>query len=991
MNPLLQLEQYGQSYWLDNLTRAMINRGDLKRRVEERGLRGVTSNPSIFKKAIAGSSDYDGQIERLLEQDCSTQEVYEALVTTDVRDACDILRPVYDKTDGLDGYVSLEVSPHLAHDAEASIDEARRLYQRVDRPNLFIKIPGTTAGLKAIEQLLFEGIPVNITLLFSIERYEAVAESYLRALERRAEAGRSLADIASVASFFLSRIDVLADRLLAHRLTPTAAAQGEPVAKRLLGKVAIANARLAYQRFRHILESERWRALDAQGARVQRLLWASTSTKNPRYSDVMYVEPLIGPYTVNTLPESTIAAFSDHGNVRPVLEEGVDEAREVMEQLRSVGIDYELLTEQLLNEGIQKFIDPYDALQDTLESYCRQHRNRRAIPALSQTAKRLRRLVLRMTTAAGSGHPTSCMSCAEIMAALFFHEMRWDPGDPAADDVDRFVLSKGHAAPILWAALSEAGAIDEDPLSLRQIDSTLEGHPTPNNPWVKVATGSLGQGLTVANGMALADRLDGLDARIYCLLGDGECSEGSVWEAAQFAALHALDKLVAIVDVNALGQTGDTPYRHDTGVLARRFESFGWQVRVVDGHDPGAILEAFDAARKAGPMAIIARTEKGKGVSFLEGAYGWHGKALDEDELEQALEELGEAGNALPVEPRRLGEARPASATLTGISVDDYSPGEMVATRQGFGNALRKLGENNPGIVVLDGDVGNSTYTKLFAGRIPERFFQGYIAEQNMVGAALGLAVSGKIPFAASFACFLTRAADFLRMAGHSRPPHLVICGSHAGVSIGEDGPSQMGLEDLALFRSVFDSTVLYPCDAVSAERLTELAAATPGIVYIRTTRPKTAVIYPNDETFVVGGSKVLRRSAQDVVTLVAAGITVREALRAHEALLRQGVASRVIDAYSVKPLDVATLTQAAQETGRLLVVEDHVAEGGLGEAVAGAVGHLAPVNRLAITAHPRSGSQAELLLRLGIDHQAIEQYVLELVEHRGAAAHAAS
>ncbi|MGB7932299.1 MAG: transketolase, partial [Gammaproteobacteria bacterium] len=398
----------------------------------------------------------------------------------------------------------------------------------------------------------------------------------------------------------------------------------------------------------------------------------------------------------------------------------------------------------------------------------------------------------------------------------------------------------------------------------------------------------------------------------------------------------------------------------------------------------------FDAARKEGPMAIIARTEKGKGVSFLEGAYGWHGKALDEDELEQALEELGEAGNALPVEPRRLGEARPASATLSGITVDEYTPGEMVATRQGFGNALRKLGENNPGIVVLDGDVGNSTYTGLFAERYPKRFFQGYIAEQNMVGAALGLAVNGKIPFAATFACFLTRAADFLRMAGHSRPPHMVICGSHAGVSIGEDGPSQMGLEDLALFRSLFDSTVLYPCDAVSAERLTELAAATPGIVYIRTTRPKTAVIYPNDEVFEVGGSKLLRRSTQDVVTLVAAGITVREALLAHETLLKQGIVSRVIDAYSVKPLDVAALTQAAQETGRLLVVEDHIAEGGLGEAVAGAVGYLAPVHRLAITAHPHSGSQTELLLRLGIDHQAIEQYVLELVEHRGAAAHAA-
>ena len=991
MTPLLQLEQYGQSYWLDNLTRAMIRNGDLKSRASRQGLRGVTSNPSIFKKAIAGSSDYDGQIERLLEQGCSTQEIYEALVTTDVRDACDILRPVYDKTDGLDGYVSLEVSPHLAHDAEASIDEARRLYQRVDRPNLFIKIPGTTAGLTAIEQLLFEGIPVNITLLFSIDRYEAVAESYIRALERRAEAGLSLSAIASVASFFLSRIDVLVDRLLGHRLTPTAVAQGEPVARRLSGKVAIANAKLAYQRFRHILESERWRALDAQGARVQRMLWASTSTKNPRYPDVMYVEPLIGAHTVNTLPEATIAAFADHGCVQSTLEQGINEAREVMEQLQTIGIDFGQVTEQLLNEGIQKFIDPYDALMDTLDSYRRQYRNRRAVPALAQTAKRLRRLVLRMTTTAGSGHPTSCMSCAEIIATLFFHEMRWDPDHPAAHDVDRFVLSKGHAAPILWAALSEAGAIDEDPLSLRQIDSTLEGHPTPNNPWVKVATGSLGQGLTVANGMALADRLDGLDARIYCLLGDGECSEGSVWEAAQFAALHALDQLVAIVDVNALGQTGETPYRHDTGVFARRFESFGWQVRVIDGHDPAAILEALDAARMAGPMAIIARTEKGKGVSFLEGAHGWHGKALDKDELERALDELGEAGNALPVEPHRRGEARPASVNLTGISVDDYTPGEMVATRQGFGNALRKLGENNPDIVVLDGDVGNSTYTRLFAERYPKRFFQGYIAEQNMVGAALGLAVNGKIPFTATFACFLTRAADFIRMAGHSRPPHLVICGSHAGVSIGEDGPSQMGLEDLALFRSVFDSTVLYPCDAVSAERLTELAAATPGIVYIRTTRPKTAVIYPNDETFVVGGSKVLRRSAQDVATLVAAGITVREALLAHESLLRQGIASRVIDAYSVKPLDVAALTQAAQETGRLLVVEDHVAEGGLGEAVAGAVGYLAPVNRLAITAHPYSGSQAELLLRLGIDHQAIKQYVLELVEHRGAAAHAAS
>ncbi len=987
MNPLLQLERYGQSYWLDNLTRAMITSGELKQRVDECGLRGVTSNPVIFKQAIAGSSDYETQIGQLLEDDCEPQEVYEALVTTDVRDACDVLRPVYDASDAVDGYVSLEVSPHLAHDARASIEEGRRLYQRVDRPNVMIKIPGTTAGLEAIEELLFEGIPVNITLLFSIERYAAVADAYMSALERRLAADRKLSEITSVASFFLSRIDVLADELLAHRLTPSALAQGEPVAQRLLGRIATANARLAYKCFGRILESERWRVLESQGAGVQRILWASTGTKNPRYSDVMYVEPLIGPHTVNTLPEPTIDAFADHGCVRPVLEEGIAEARQVMDQLQSLGIDYGQLTEQLLNEGIQKFIDPYDALLDTLTSYGRPRRNRQTVSALEQMAKRLRRLVLRMTTAAGSGHPTSCMSSADIVAALFFHEMRWDPRDPAAHDVDRFVLSKGHAAPVLWAALAEAGAIDEDPLSLRQIDSTLEGHPTPNNPWVKVATGSLGQGLAAANGMALADRLDGLDARVYCLLGDGECAEGSVWEAAEFAALNSLEKLVAIVDVNALGQSGDTPYRHDTGVLARRFESFGWQVRVIDGHDPGAILEALAAARDEGPMAIIARTDKGRGVSFLQGAQGWHGKALDEDELERALAELGEAENGMPVEPRRLsGSGMPRTvAKLAGITVDEYTPGESVATRAAFGNALRKLGENNPQIVALDGDVMNSTYTKLFAEHFPERFFQGYIAEQNMVGTALGLAVNGKLPFAASFACFLTRAADFLRMAGHTRPPHLVICGSHAGVSIGEDGPSQMGIEDLALFRSVFDSTVLYPCDAVSAERLTELAAATPGIVYIRTSRPSTSVIYPNDESFAVGGSKTLRHSTRDVVTLVAAGITVREALIAHDALLEHGIASRVIDAYSVKPLDVATLTQAARETGLLLVIEDHVAEGGLGEAVTAAVDSLAPVQRLAVTAHPHSGSQAELLMRLGIDHQAIERCVLERIGDRDA------
>ncbi len=351
------------------------------------------------------------------------------------------------------------------------------------------------------------------------------------------------------------------------------------------------------------------------------------------------------------------------------------------------------------------------------------------------------------------------------------------------------------------------------------------------------------------------------------------------------------------------------------------------------------------------------------------------------------MQELGEAEAPRQITPRRLGQTTaPPIATPSAISVNEYALGEEVATRAAFGNALRKLAAVNPHLVVLDGDVKNSTYAEMFAAAAPERFFQSYIAEQNMVGTALGLAVNGKVPVATSFACFLTRAADFVRMAGHTQPPHLVLCGSHAGVSIGEDGPSQMGLEDLALFRAVVGSTVFYPCDAVSAERLTELATTTPGIVYLRMTRPKTPVIYPTEASFAVGGSKTLCSSAEDTITLIAAGITVHEALAAHQALAKYGIACRVIDAYSIKPLDTATLTQAAHETGQLMVVEDHLAEGGLGEAVAGAVSALAPVHRLAITRHLHSGSRAELLARQGIDRQSIEERVLEIVEGRGTA-----
>lgn len=978
MNRTVELLAQGQSCWMDDLTRRMIDSGDLARRVAEEGLRGITSNPAIFEKAVAEGADYDQAIARAALAGRSPAGIYEELITSDVRNACDILRPVYEETAGVDGFVSLEVSPHLAHDTEASIEEARRLWTMVGRPNLFIKIPGTPAGVPAVEELLFEGINVNITLLFSISRYEAVAEAYLRALERRLEAGRPIERIASVASFFLSRIDVLADRLLQQRIVPDRPPP-DPDPRSLLGKVAIANAKLAYQAFSHILASNRWMALAEKGAHVQRMLWASTSTKNPDYPDLMYVEPLIGPMTINTMPRKTIAAFRDHGAIQATVNQGVPEARRVMADLERLGISFDLVSAQLENEAVQKFIAPFDALLKQLAA-----KGERAVAFgdlddLRAEARRLRRLVIRMTTEAGSGHPTSCMSCADIVAALFFREMRWDPHDPAARNVDTFVLSKGHAAPILWAALNEAGAISEDPLSLRRIDSTLEGHPTPLNPWVKVATGSLGQGLAAANGFAAANRLDRLDARVFCLLGDGECSEGSVWEAAQFASLNGLANVTAIVDVNGLGQSEAAPYHHDTGVFARRFASFGWRTIEIDGHDMAAILAAFRAAHDGGPTAILARTIKGKGVSFLEGADGWHGKPLDREQMSRALEELGDAAPPRSVEARRVGQMVSPHRVAAARSAPAYRLGDKVATREAFGRALEKLGGEEPAVVALDGDVKNSTGTETFAARYPERFLEGFIAEQNMVGVALGLAAAGKIPCAATFACFLTRAYDFIRMAQYSRPAHLVLCGSHAGVSIGEDGPSQMGLEDLAMFRALIESTVLYPADAVSAEQLTATAVRTNGIVYIRTTRPKTPVIYSNAEEFPIGGAKVLRSSLNDRLTVVAAGITVHEALAASDMLDGRGISIRVIDAYSVKPIDAATLSTAGRETGGLIVVEDHAIDGGLGDAVSAAVGSRAPVYRLGIARLPRSGTKDELLDRYGISRRSIEEKVLQL------------
>jgi transketolase len=985
MNPLLKLAEHGQSYWLDNLTRSMIRSGALARRVQHEGLSGVTSNPKTFSDAVLKNDGYDGELAELAEQGLSTEQIYDALSVSDVRRGCDILRSAYDATEGRDGFVSLEVSPRLAYDTEASIAEAERLSRLVDRPNLMIKIPGTKAGVRAVEELLFAGVHVNVTLLFSVERYDEFREAYLRALERRMREGRSLSEVRSVASFFLSRIDVLVDELLAQRVRPRGASGSQEPAPRLdpsalFGEVAIANAKLAYQRFAASLETPRWAELARAGAEPQRLLWASTSTKNPKYRDVMYVEPLIGPHTVSTMPEETIAAFSDHGVVKDTLALGTEEAARVLAALGELGIDFQAVAAELESEGVQKFLEPEAKVLEHFDQERTRVQSALRVAPLRDVAQNLRRLAVRMTTEAGSGHATSSLSSADLVAALFFHQMRWDPTDPRAKNVDSFVLSKGHASPILWAALGEAGAIAEDPLTLRKIDSTLEGHPTPRNPWIRAATGSLGQGLSVANGIALANRIDHIDAKVYCLLGDGECSEGSVWEAAQFASLARLSNLVAIVDVNGLGQSGLAPYKGDAKVLDERFRAFGWKTIVLDGHDIAEILEALAAAQKSGPTALIARTVKGKGVSFLEGQPGWHGKALDREKMDAALAEIGPERPKPSVPARRVGSYEaPRPGKRERITIE-YERDQKVATRTAFGTALAKLGVEHRDLLVLDGDVKDSTREEYFAAKFPERFFECYIAEQNMAGVALGLAASGKVPVVATFAAFLTRAADFIRMAGHSRPEHLVFCGSHAGVSVGEDGPSQMGLEDLALFRATLGSTVLCPSDAVSAERLTEEAVRTPGIVYLRTARPDTKVLYENDEDFSVGGSKCLRSSARDRVAIVAAGVTVHEALSASEQLAGDEIPVRVVDAYSLKPIDRDAIRRHAHECGRVITVEDHLSAGGLGDAVAEVLEGAVPVVRLAVTSVPRSGKAAELLESQGISSSAIVAAVVELL-----------
>jgi len=609
------------------------------------------------------------------------------------------------------------------------------------------------------------------------------------------------------------------------------------------------------------------------------------------------------------------------------------------------------------------------------------------IPVLQHAAARLRLASVRSTSAAGSGHPSSCCSAADVVAALFFDHMTFDAKNPQYDHNDRFVLSKGHAAPLLYAVWAELGLIEQTELErLRKIDCDLEGHPTPRLPFVDVPTGSLGQGICAAIGIALNARRIGSDYRTYVLLGDGESAEGSVWESAQVGELYELDNLCAITDVNALGQSGATQWCHDMAALERKWTAFGWHTVVIDGHDMAEILAALDDAKRTSgqPTMILAKTIKGKGVSFMEGEAGWHGKPIKPgDELDQALGEL----------ELQLGENRtlPSITVPSSVQKDSdgfpvavrlprdppYDLGSEVATRVAYGNAIAALGESDSRIVALDADVGNSTFSQTFQQALPERFYQMHIAEQAMIGAAMGFASRGAIPFPSSFACFLTRASDFIRMAGIGQM-NIKIAGSHAGVSIGEDGPSQMALEDLAMMRAVPDCAVLYPCDGVSTERLTEVAAAYHGMAYIRTSRPKTPVIYSSTEEFVLGGSKVLRESGKDVVTIVAAGVTVFEALKAYEVLRNEGITVRIIDAYSLQPIDQSTLLAAGHQTGgRIVTVEDHYPTGGLGDAVSEAVAcDDMSVERLAVRAVPRSGGSAELLERFGISAHKIAEAV---------------
>jgi len=613
------------------------------------------------------------------------------------------------------------------------------------------------------------------------------------------------------------------------------------------------------------------------------------------------------------------------------------------------------------------------------------------VELLHDKATRLRIDSVRSTSAAGSGHPTSCASAAEIMAVLFFSVMRYDPKDPRNPANDIFVISKGHAAPILYAAWAEAGLFPRERLlSLRKLDSDLEGHPTPRLPFVDVATGSLGQGLSAGLGMALhCKELEKQGNRVYVLMGDGETAEGAVWEAAQLAALRRVDNLCATIDVNRLGQSAPTMLQHDLETYGQRWKSFGWQVIEVDGHDIPALLGAYDRAAqtKGRPTVVLARTLKGKGLgNEIEDQLNRHGKALEGVEEKQALAALeGQLRNGGTAWTPNFPTARPTGAkliTAPSYPLPAYKPGDKeIATRKAFGQALAEVGKMDSRIVVFDGDVSNSTYTEDFMKAVPERFFEGYIAEQNMVGAAMGCAARGAIPFVATFGCFLTRAYDQIRMAAISRS-NIKLAGTHVGVSIGEDGPSQMALEDLAMFCAQPNFTVLYPSDATAAWVATGLLARLKGPAYLRLGRPGSPILYSAAETFAIGKCKVLRQSDRDQALVVAGGVTVFESLQAYEELKTQGINIRVIDLFSVQPIDRGTLSASARACGgKVITVEDHYAHGGLGDAVLAALAHdRVAVHKLAVREIPRSGKPKELLDKYGISCPHIVKKIKEVI-----------
>jgi len=612
-----------------------------------------------------------------------------------------------------------------------------------------------------------------------------------------------------------------------------------------------------------------------------------------------------------------------------------------------------------------------------------------AVPKLDtyrDLARQLRADSIRCSTAAGSGHPTSSLSAADLMSVLLAGHLRYDWATPKDPANDHLIFSKGHASPLNYSILRAAGAIDDAELmTFRKLGSRLQGHPTPLLPWIDVATGSLGQGLPIGVGIALAgSRVLSAPWHVWILVGDSETAEGSIWEAFDHAGHEGLTNITAILDINRLGQRGPTELQWDTAAYARRIEAFGWDAIVIDGHDLSAIDAAFTRARGVErPAAIIAKTVKGKGVSFLEDKEGWHGKALDADQAKQALAEIGavpsRAFSTLKPQPWKpwLPAAKP-------VELKSYT--DALATRKAYGEALVSLGAL-PDVVVLDAEVSNSTHAEDFKKVFPDRFFEMYIAEQQLVSAAVGMQVVGLRPFASTFAAFFTRAYDFIRMAAISRAT-IHLSGSHAGVSIGEDGPSQMALEDLAMMRAVHGSTVLYPCDANQTAKLVRLMADREGISYIRTTREKTPLVYGADVAFRIGGSSVVRGGgADDQAAIVAAGITLHEAVKAADELKDAGILVRVIDLYSVKPIDTEALVEALGATGgQLVVVEDHWVEGGIGDAVlaaiaeAGAMGELVGYRHLAVREMPGSGKPAELLDAAGISASHIVAAVKDLL-----------